>query len=186
MLSRFLFPVKSNRILGSDCHLPFGGLTNPLLRGGASNEGVHHRCPWWKDQEARDRTRTRGRYMIKDCRSFARRSWLRRVNNCFSAVSDSKIPTFRIQSRPSSPVQRAGPERECGRISRTPSKIARTPASHVQQAKCRSALKAHQSGHCTPPVASLCCPGIVFQTKRQAPACPARRRAFALEPSRSR
>ncbi len=34
--------------------------------------------------------------------------------------------------------------------------------------------------------ASLCCPSIVFQTKRQAPACPARRRAFALEPGRSR
>ncbi len=33
---------------------------------------------------------------------------------------------------------------------------------------------------------ALCCPSIVFQTKRQAPACPARRRAFALEPGRSR
>ncbi len=34
--------------------------------------------------------------------------------------------------------------------------------------------------------ASLCCTSMVFQTKRQAPACPARRRALALEPGRSR
>lgn len=32
----------------------------------------------------------------------------------------------------------------------------------------------------------LVLPGIVFQTKRQAPACPAVRRAFALEPGKSR